>query len=225
MRAQPSRKVRIWSARYSDRRGVGGLRHTRRVAVAGSVARSQCALTRPVAPGDQGTIRACVLDWLACCVSSSLLSALARWPRRASLAEAAIPIPVTITYQGVYEYHETAISDGTVISYSNQRIAWGWRASGSVPISFNGSTQYGVANLPGHLTVLGVSSDTGAYGPPQSCTYSAGSSASAPIHISLLDDREFQAEYGVVIPERSPACRRASQQHPIRRLGLRLQLL
>lgn len=117
------------------------------------------------------------------------------------------PVSVTITYEGSYEYHEVAASKGTAVGYINQKIGWAWKASGSVPLSFNGSTMYGVANLPGHLSVGGASADSGTYVQPQSCNYSAGSGASSPIRVSLLeDDGTFQTGYGVGIPDAAAAC-------------------
>lgn len=117
------------------------------------------------------------------------------------------PVSVTITYEGAYEYHETAASKGMAVSYINQKIGWGWRASGTVPLAYDGSKEFGVANLPGHLSVAGASADTGAYGPGQNCTYSAGSGASSPIHVSLVeDDGTFQVGYGIGIPGAASVC-------------------
>ena len=136
------------------------------------------------------------------------------------LAESSIPIPVVIVYQGSYEYHEMATRAGTVESYVNQTVEWEWSAQGNVPISFNGSRTYGVANLRGALIVSGASS-----GGAANCTYSAGSGASAPIRVSLLDDHGImQAGYGLGIPGAAATCKRANEQ-PNRRPGLRLQLL
>jgi hypothetical protein len=132
--------------------------------------------------------------------------------RASVLAAATIPIQpvsVEITYEGVYEYHETADdSNGTVVSYVNQKIGWRWTASGSVPVTFDGSKEYGVANLPGHLRIAGASSDTGAYSPPQNCTYGAGSGASSPIQVSLLleGNGTFKAGYGIGIPGAASTC-------------------
>jgi hypothetical protein len=118
------------------------------------------------------------------------------------LAEAAIPMPVSIYYQGTYEYHESAVTDTSVLSYVNQKVVWQWFASGVVPISFNGSRTYGVDNLRGVLSVLGASS-----GGASNCTYNAGSGASTPIRVSLLDDHgTFQAGYGLGIPGAAATC-------------------
>lgn len=118
------------------------------------------------------------------------------------LAEAAVPIPVTIGYQGSYQYHEMAVRAGTVISYVNQTFEWNWNAAGTVPLSINGSRGYGVENLPGKLSVSGASSGTGS-----DCVYSAGSGASTPIRVSLLDENgDLQAGYGLGIPGAAAAC-------------------
>jgi hypothetical protein len=117
-------------------------------------------------------------------------------------AEAAIPIPVTVLYEGSYEYHETAEKAGAVVSYVNQKVTWSWYASGSVPVSLDGSRAYGVENLPGTLSVSGASS-----GGASNCFYSAGAGASAPIRISLLDDHgTLQAGYGLGIPGAAATC-------------------
>lgn len=111
-------------------------------------------------------------------------------------------LPVTIRYVGSYEYHETAESSDAVVSYVNQKVSWGWSASGVVPVTFNGSRAYGVANLRGHLTVSGASSGMGS-----DCVYSAGSGASTPIRVSLLDDGgTLQAGYGLGIPGAAATC-------------------
>jgi hypothetical protein len=140
-------------------------------------------------------------------VAALAVSAVARASVLAAATIPVQPVSVTVTYDGVYEYHETAASKGMAVSYVNQKIAWRWTASGTVPLAYDGSKEFGVANLPGHLSVGGASADTGAYAAPLSCTYSAGSAASSPIHVSLLeDDGTFQVGYGIGIPGAAATC-------------------
>ena len=127
-------------------------------------------------------------------------------------AAGATQIPVEIIYKGTYEYHEKAENGGLVVSYVNQDVTWCWRASGSVPlvpVSSGSKTKlYGVKDLRGHLSVSGISSDTGNSAPAQTCHYKAGAlSASSPIEVSLRENHgALEAGYGVGIPEVAASC-------------------